>query len=88
MECVSLMYEDAARQSDQEPACLIGDPDMPLGHQGHHMHQVWTGTECSCGVTFGVCCYVFPFEWTAEDWVAWEQQNVCSVCGKKGVIDR
>lgn len=34
---MSLMYEDAARQPDQEPGCLISDPDAlhlgagPLG---------------------------------------------------------
>jgi len=81
------MFEDAARQPDQEPGCVIGDPDMPPGHKTHHLHQVWTGLECSCGMFLGLNCYVIP-DWTSEQWETWERQNVCSVCGREGVIDR
>lgn len=79
------MYEDAARQPDQEPACEIGDLYAPEGHEAHHMHVVGlNGTDCSCGEVGGCFTVVVP-DWTEQQWAEWEASLVCSICGKTGV---
>jgi len=66
----------AARAVGQKAA----DPDP---HDGHHSHLQGTSVWCSCGEWGGVTCVAFDEETITAEW--WEAQ-VCSMCGKHGVV--
>jgi hypothetical protein len=93
---VSLMYEDAARQPDQEPTCQIGAPEMPAGHQGHHVHVEYNAFVCSCGAGLGCFSFVPDPRWWSDDPAvvdevrreedAWRASISCSYCGRSGVV--
>lgn len=51
----------------------------PAAHQGHHFHLRGTGVKCTCGADFGVTCVAFSDDWHPDD-------DVCSVCGERGVV--
>ena len=74
------MYEDAARQPDQEPGCLIGDPDAI--HEGHHVHGGPNYTACSCGQGIGVWSVAYG---DGDDWRFWDEAR-CRICGAPGFI--
>lgn len=78
---MNLMYEDASRQPDQEPACLIDDPGAI--HDGHHVHQGPNYEACSCGESIGAWSVAFDDE--AAGAAFWSQAR-CRVCGAEGVI--
>lgn len=76
------MYEDAARQPDQELACLIADPGAI--HDGHHVHQGINWEACSCGETTGIWSVAFDGD-PADSVASWDQAR-CRICGAEGVI--
>jgi hypothetical protein len=69
------MYEDAARQPDQEPPCLIADTGAL--HAGHHVHQGIGHLACSCGETIGVWSFVIDGP---------PPDVSCRICGQPDVI--
>jgi hypothetical protein len=81
--------------ADMEPACETGDPDMPDGHQGHHMHVEGNMFICSCGTGMGVFSFVpDPRFWSDDpaeveaanrEMQEWFESISCSVCHKPGV---
>lgn len=75
------MYEDAAQQPDQEPGCLIGDPDAI--HAGHHVHEGINWSACSCGETIGVWSVAFG---DGDDGMRFWDEARCRICGASGVI--
>lgn len=82
MSGMSLMYEDAARQPDQEPGCLIGDPDAL--HDGHHVHQGANWMACSCGQHIGTWSVAFDGD-PAGNITFWDEAR-CRICGQEGVL--
>lgn len=79
---MSLMYESAARQPDQEPACQIGDPGMPPGHEGHHEHVRWGEGRCSCGYPLWTGCIAVIGDGSE---LQSRPKVSCSVCGQPDV---
>jgi hypothetical protein len=73
----------AAAPPEPGGACEIGDPDMPPGHIGHHVHVGINYEACSCGADLGVWSVAIngdlPGQW---------QSPSCSVCGAEGVVAR